>query len=178
MVVIFLIFRISGYDPSSLIEYLANLRDGYGKEIEYHYVKENIMSRAYNNNFGGDETKRVTSICAYCARMKRGVMYATMRKCNANKLVLAQHLDDAAESTMMSLFHNGFLRTMKANYTINMGDLSVIRPFIYIRESELTKFAVENNLPIINENCPACFEEPKERARMKKLLAREEGLFR
>lgn len=168
----------SGYDPSSLIDYLACLRDGYGQEIEYHFIKENIMSRAYNNNFCGDEKKRVTSICAYCARMKRGVMYATMRKCGANKLVLAQHLDDATESTMMSLFHNGFLRTMKANYTINMGDLCVIRPFIYTREAALTKFALENKLPIINENCPACFEEPKERARMKKLLAREEGLFR
>jgi hypothetical protein len=32
-------------------------------------------------------------------------------------------------------------------------------------------------LPVINENCPACFEEPKERARIKKLLSREETLF-
>ena len=167
----------SGYDPSSLISYLARLRDGYGKKIEYHYVKDDIMGRAYSNNFGGNEKKRVTSICAYCARMKRGIMYSTMRKCGANKLVLAQHLDDAAESTMMSIMHNGFLRTMKAHYVINMGDLAVIRPLIYTRESELTKFALENQLPIINENCPACFEEPKERARIKKLLAREEGLF-
>ena len=30
---------------------------------------------------------------------------------------------------------------------------------------------------MINENCPACFEEPKERARVKKMLAREEQLF-
>jgi len=167
----------SGYDPSGLVQYLASLRDGYGNEIEYHFVKEDIMGRAYNNNFGGEEKKKVTSICAYCARMKRGVMYATMRKCNANKLVLGQHLDDAAESTMMSFMHNGFLRTMKAHYTINMGDLAVIRPLIYTRESQITKFALENNLPIINENCPACFEEPKERERIKKLLAREEGLF-
>merc|ERR1712100_64324 len=32
-------------------------------------------------------------------------------------------------------------------------------------------------MPIINENCPACFEEPKERARIKKMLSREETLF-
>jgi hypothetical protein len=30
---------------------------------------------------------------------------------------------------------------------------------------------------VINENCPACFEEPKERARIKKLLNREETLY-
>ena len=75
---------------------------------------------------------------------------------------------------MMSVMHNGFLRTMKAHYTINEGDLAVIRPLVYCRESLMTDFAKSNGLPIINENCPACFEEPKERARVKKLLSREE----
>ena len=77
----------------------------------------------------------------------------------------------------MSVMHNGFLRTMKANYKINAGDLSVIRPLAYCRESLMTQFAKSANLPIINENCPACFEEPKERARMKKLLSKEETLY-
>ena len=40
-----------------------------------------------------------------------------------------------------------------------------------------TEFAKAQNLPVINENCPACFEEPKERARVKKLLSREETLY-
>ena len=66
---------------------------------------------------------------------------------------------------------------MKANYRINAGDMSVIRPMVYCRESLMTDFAKTNNLPIINENCPACFEEPKERERIKKLLSREETLY-
>lgn len=109
--------------------------------------------------------------------MKRGNLYACARANGCNKLVLAQHLDDLAESFMMSVMHNGFLRTMKANYRINAGDLSVIRPLAYCREALMTEFARKANLPIINENCPACFEEPKERARMKKLLAKEETLY-
>ncbi len=109
--------------------------------------------------------------------MKRGNLYSCARKNNCNKLVLAQHLDDCAESFMMSVMHNGFLRTMKANYKINSGDLSVIRPMVYCRESLMTEFAKSVNLPVINENCPACFEEPKERARIKKLLSREENLY-
>ena len=68
-------------------------------------------------------------------------------------------------------------KAMKANYKINAGDMSVIRPMVYCRESLMTDFAKANNLPIINENCPACFEEPKERARIKKLLSREETLY-
>jgi tRNA(Ile)-lysidine synthase TilS/MesJ len=66
---------------------------------------------------------------------------------------------------------------LSANYRINAGDLSVIRPFVYCRESLMTGFAKDSSLPVINENCPACFEEPKERARMKKLLSKEESLY-
>ena len=41
------------------------------------------------------------------------------------------------------------------------GDLRVIRPLIYVREKELRQFAESRRLPIIPENCPACFEQPK-----------------
>ena len=53
---------------------------------------------------------------------------------------IAQHLDDCAESFLMSVMHNGFIRTMKANYEINAGDVSVIRPLVYCRESLMTEF--------------------------------------
>ena len=52
---------------------------------------------------------------------------------------------------------------MKANYAIEAGDVQVIRPFIYIREQQTKEFSMSCKLPIINENCPACFEQPKVR---------------
>ena len=142
--------------------------------LKYHYIRDDIVERAKNAGKDGEMAK---SLCAFCARMKRGNLGTCARKNNCNKLVLAQYLDDLAESFMMSVMHNGFLRTMKANYKIDAGDLSVIRPLAYCRESVMTEFAKSANLPIINENCPSCFEEPKERARIKKLLSREETLF-
>lgn len=156
------------FDPSPLIPYIKSLG------LKYHYIRDNIVERA---NKSGKNGETVSSLCAFCARMKRGNLYSCARKNNCNKLVLAQHLDDCAESFMMSVMHNGFLRTMKANYRINAGDLAVIRPMVYCRESLMTHFARNANLPVINENCPACFEEPKERARIKKLLSREESLY-
>lgn len=156
------------FDPSPLIPYVESLG------LKYHYIKDNIVDRA---NDAGESGKMVSSLCAYCARMKRGLLYTCARTNSCNKLVLAQHLDDCAESLMMSMMHNGLLRTMKANYTIDAGDLSVIRPLVYCRESLMTDFAKHCNLPVINENCPACFEEPKERARIKKMLSREETLY-
>lgn len=90
--------------------------------------------------------------------------------------MLAQHLDDLAESFLMSSFHNGNLKTMKANYSIDAGDIRVIRPLVYVREQQTKEFSMEAHLPLINENCPACFEQPKERARVKKLLLQEETM--
>lgn len=117
------------------------------------------------------------SICAFCSRMKRGRLYACARRENYNVLAMGHHLDDLAESLLMNLFHNGFLRSMKASYLVKERDLRVIRPFAFIRERELREFALSRKFPIIPENCPACFKAPKERARMKQLLATQEHLF-
>ena len=148
-----------------MIPYLAQLNGG----IKYHYLSQPIIQMA-ESRLQGD------SLCAFCARFKRGLLYSCCRENNYNKLILAQHLDDLAESFFMSALHNGQLRTMKANYKVEQGDISVIRPFAYVRESATREFALAARLPIINENCPACFEQPKERARVKRLLAQEESM--
>ena len=66
---------------------------------------------------------------------------------------------------------------MKAAYSNRQRDLRIIRPFVYVRERDLRQFAHDAHLPVIPENCPACFEAPKERHRIKQLLAQQELLF-
>lgn len=90
------------FDPSPLIPYVESLG------VKYHYIRDNIIERA---NTAGTNGQVVKSLCSFCARMKRGNLYATARRNNCNKLVLAQHLDDCAESFLMSALHNGFIRS-------------------------------------------------------------------
>ena len=99
-----------------------------------------------------------------------------LSKGNYNVLVLAQHLDDCAETCLMSLFHNGTLRSARQLHE-RAGDVRIIRPLIYTRERLCKEFSVKARLPVINENCPACFESPKERARVKKVLSQQESLW-
>lgn len=152
------------YDPRPLKKYLAALG------VPYFYEEQCIVEQA-------STLPECSSICSFCSRMKRGRIYACARREGYNVLALGQHLDDLAESFLMSVFHNGRLRTMKANYFVREGDLRVTRPFVYVREKNLRKFAEEKRLPVIAENCPACFEAPKERHRVKQLLAAQEILF-
>jgi tRNA(Ile)-lysidine synthase TilS/MesJ len=153
--------EVEGFDPSSLTAYY----DALG--VEWYYRRQPIMEEA-RTRMQGD------SFCAYCARMKRGIMYSTCRDHGYNVLALAQHLDDLAESFLMSAFHQGKLETMKAHYRVDAGDLRVIRPLVYAREAQTGDFAAAAALPVIPDSCPACFSAPTRRAEMKALLAAEE----
>jgi tRNA(Ile)-lysidine synthase TilS/MesJ len=79
-----------------------------------------------------------------------------------------------AESFLMSAFHQGKLGTMKAHYLNDAGDIRIIRPLAYTRETQTAAFADTAQLPLIPDSCPACFTAPTQRAHMKGLLAREE----
>jgi len=149
------------FDPSPMIPYLKSLG------VEYHYRREAIMEMA-------KEHMGKPSYCSFCSRIKRGIMYNTAREHGFNVIALAQHLDDLAESFMMSAFHGGQLRTMKANYITDDGDLRVIRPLVYARERQTRDFSISAELPVIPDSCPACFAMPTQRQHFKELLAIEE----
>ena len=153
---------VPDFDPSGLRDYLAAL------DIPYFYCQQPIMEQAQEHL---DEDG---SYCAFCSRMKRGIMYTTAREHGYNVIALAQHLDDLAESFLMAAFHNGMLRTMKAHYTNRDGDLRIIRPLAYVREAQTRDFAAAAGLPVVPDSCPACFQMPTQRQHFKELLAAEE----
>jgi selenocysteine lyase/cysteine desulfurase/tRNA(Ile)-lysidine synthase TilS/MesJ len=155
--------KSSAYNPRPLIPYLESLK------VPYFYEEQAIMEKAAN-------IPQLNSICSFCSRLKRGRLYACARREGYNVLAFGQHLDDLVESFFIFALHNGSLHTMKASYTVRKGDLRVIRPFVYVREKDLYQFAIKH-FPIIPENCPACFTAPKERERIKQLLASQELMF-
>jgi len=149
------------FDPSPLKDYVPQLG------IPYFYESFPIVEQA-KQSMEGD------SFCAFCSRMRRGMLYGCARREGYNVLALAQHLDDAAETFLMSAFFGGKLRTMQAHYVNDAGDLRIIRPLIYARERQTASFAKSAPLPVIQENCPACFGMPTERMHMKTVLAQLE----
>ncbi|RKZ48437.1 MAG: tRNA 2-thiocytidine biosynthesis protein TtcA [Candidatus Parabeggiatoa sp. nov. 3] len=153
--------QIPSFDPSPLKDYLEQL------SIDYYYIKQPIMEEAKKH-------LQRHSFCAYCARMKRGIMYRIAREQGYNVLALAQHLDDLAESFLMSALYNGSLRTMKAQYINDAADVRVIRPLVYVRERQTAAFAEAAQLPVVQDSCPACFTVPTQREHIKTLLAEEE----
>ena len=146
------------YFPAPLKPYMQALGVPYFVE-SYPVVKQ------------AETSMRGDSFCAFCARLRRGMLYGAARREGYNVLALAQHLDDLAETFLMSAFYGGRLRTMQAHYTNDDGDLRIIRPFVYVRERQTAAFAKAAALPVIMENCPACFSRPTARYSMKQKLA-------
>ncbi|ETN76473.1 aminotransferase, class V [Necator americanus] len=154
----------SAYNPRPLIEYCRSLN------IDYFYEEQDIISSAKRQ-------KNLRSICAFCSRLKRGRLATAAQHHGWNVLAMGQHLDDVAESFFIAAFQNGNLSTMKAQYQTRDGTLRVIRPLIFVREQALREFASSRGLPVVAENCPACFNQATERHRIKQLLAQQELIF-
>jgi tRNA(Ile)-lysidine synthase TilS/MesJ len=150
-----------GFDPSPLKAYMQSLG------VKYFYQAQPIMQRTVTH-LGRHPH------CTYCSRIKRSIMYATARREGYNVLALGHQLDDMAESFLMSAFHSGQLRTMKAQYMNEHGDVRIVRPMIYVRERQNEAYAKEANLPVIPESCPACVNVPEHRQHLRQWLAEEE----
>lgn len=114
--------------------------------------------------------------CYLCARMRRGNLYAEAQKRGCNKIALAHHLDDIAETIMMNLMQNAKVKTMPVKLkSQNFANMTLIRPFCLERERDIVNWRDANNLHFIHCACPlADREQTSKRQETKKWLAQIE----
>lgn len=148
----------------------------YGKQADYseiekicdeHNIEYKIVrSELYNVIF---EERKESNPCSLCARMRRGLLHDTAKELDCNKIALGHHLDDAAETFIMNLFGNGRAECFSPVSYLSRKDLYMIRPMIFSYETDITRVANKENVPIIKSECPA--DEKTNREDTKKLLA-------
>lgn len=111
-----------------------------------------------------------SSYCSICARLKRGTLYAVAQELGCNKLALGHHRDDFIETLLLNQFFVGSLKAMSPRMLADNGVTTVIRPLVYVAESDITAFARSAALPVVCCCCPVCGTADMQRKRMKKLL--------
>ncbi len=109
--------------------------------------------------------------CSLCARLRRGVLYRLADSVGATKIALGHHMDDFVETLLLNVFFQGALKAMPARLTSDNGKHTVIRPLVYVTESEARAYTQENNLPVIGCCCPACGDLSLKRQRLKRMIA-------
>ncbi|MFK4823896.1 tRNA 2-thiocytidine(32) synthetase TtcA [Paenochrobactrum sp. BZR 588] len=116
-----------------------------------------------------DKVPENQTYCALCSRLRRGNLYRVAREEGCSALVLGHHREDILETFFMNFFHGGRLASMPPKLVNDEGDLKVLRPFSYVAEEDLVKFADLMQFPIIP--CDLCgSQDGLQRNAMKAML--------
>jgi tRNA(Ile)-lysidine synthase TilS/MesJ len=95
------------------------------------------------------------SPCYLCARMRRGNLYAKAKELGCNKIALAHHFDDTVETVMLNLLCHGRVQTMMPKLkSANFAGMQLIRPMCLVREADIIKWKIYNELEFIACACP------------------------
>ncbi len=94
------------------------------------------------------------SPCYFCARMRRGHLYAKAQELGCNKIALGHHLDDVIETTLLSMFYGAEIKTMMPKlYSDNFEGIQLIRPMCLIKENDIIAWKKYNKLTFLNCAC-------------------------
>ena len=115
------------------------------------------------------------SPCFTCAYFRRAAVNRRAVELGANKVAYAHHLDDAVETFFMSLLSSGQLTTFLPKTFLDRTNVTVIRPLVYLRESEIENFAAERGFDVLKSPCP--FDGATNRQTVKKLIVELERTF-
>jgi tRNA 2-thiocytidine biosynthesis protein TtcA len=131
-----------GFPARVLPEYLES------RGVRFHIEEQDTYSTV----------KRVIPIgktmCSLCSRLRRGILYRVAGELGATKIALGHHRDDVLATFFLNLFHGGKLKAMPAKLVSDDGRHTVIRPLVYVAESDLLEFSKIKAFPIIP--CTLC----------------------
>lgn len=139
---IFLHMGFEGIDTKPLERFCAE------NEVELRVVPTRLGEVIF-------EDRKEKNPCSLCARMRRGILHDTAKEMGCNKLALGHHFDDAVETFMLNLFHEGRLGAFLPVTYLSRKDLTVIRPLLLAQEKDVRYFVGKNELPIFQNPCPA-----------------------
>ncbi len=98
-----------------------------------------------------DHTGRKTHPCFRCAWKRRAALFSHAGARGFNKVALAHHLDDAAQTILMNLLFKGESGGMEPRREFFDGQIVLIRPLILAEEKEIKRVAA-----VVDFDCLGC----------------------
>jgi tRNA 2-thiocytidine biosynthesis protein TtcA len=109
------------------------------------------------------------TMCSLCSRLRRGILYRVAGELGATKIALGHHRDDILVTMLMNMFFGGRLKGMPPKLVSDDGKNVVIRPLAYVAETDLERWAVARQYPIIP--CTLCGSQDNlQRVQIKAML--------
>ncbi len=117
-------------------------------DVEFKLVRTDIAEIVF-------DIRKEPSPCSLCAKMRRGALHDAAKSLGCNKLALGHNNDDAIETFMMNLLHEGRIGCFAPISYLSRKDITVIRPLVFAPEQAVISCARRNNFEIVKSKCPA-----------------------
>ncbi|RZS92917.1 tRNA 2-thiocytidine biosynthesis TtcA family protein [Cuneatibacter caecimuris] len=117
-------------------------------EVPYHIVSTQIGEIVF-------DVRRESNPCSLCAKMRKGAFNTKARELGCNKIAYAHHKDDVVETMLLSLIYEGRIHTFSPVTYLDRMQVTLIRPLIYVNESDIVGFQNLYRLPVRKNPCPA-----------------------
>ena len=95
--------------------------------------------------------------CSYCGVFRRKALNTAAKELHTSKLVIGHNLDDEAQVILMNFLRGDTERSARLGFTsspVYPGFIQRIKPLRTSPERETLAYALINNLPIYNGECP------------------------
>lgn len=99
--------------------------------------------------------RKESNPCSLCAKMRKGALNEKAKQLGCNKIAYAHHKDDIIETMLLSLIYEGRFHTFAPLTYLDRTELYVIRPLMFVSESEIIGFKKRMSLPVAKNPCPA-----------------------
>ena len=112
--------------------------------------------------------------CQRCTWLRRKAIFQAADALDCNVVAFAHHADDTAQTTLLNLLYGGDVRALAPCADYFEGHFRLIRPLIYVPETDLKRFARASGFPPPPPACPRSDNSRRRRvAEMLKLLGRD-----
>lgn len=154
--------------PDFPVEVLPNYLTELG--VEFKILNKDTYSIVM------DKTPEGKTTCSLCSRLRRGTLYEAAKDLGCNKLALGHHRNDIIETFFLNFFFSGKMETMPPKFKNDAGDLVVLRPLAFCKESDIETYSNHKNFPIIP--CNLCgSQENLQRKKVKQMIQDWENDF-
>ncbi|MGB4209349.1 MAG: ATP-binding protein [Thermovirgaceae bacterium] len=111
--------------------------------------------------------------CSLCSKMRAGALFAKAVENGSTTVAFGHNLDDAVETVLLNLFYTGRFRCFHPKSWRDRTGLWLIRPLVFLSESEIAREVRRLGLELIPPLCP--FPRDSKRDRIKNLVRTLEG---
>lgn len=106
--------------------------------------------------------------CSVCSRFRRAILYRAATRHGCNKVAVGHHMDDLIETLLLNIFYSGQIKSMPPRLLSQAGTHELIRPLVYVPESEMAELSQLHQFPVVP--CNLCGSQQAQRAWVKQLL--------